>query len=756
MSAKPTATWTRNDSSADARPLVSVIVPVYNVERFLDQALASIEAQTLRDIEIICVNDGSTDRSPEIMREHAVRDDRVRVIDKPNGGYGSACNRGLREARGTWIAIVEPDDWIDPAMYERMTSFAAGFDGDIDIVKTPYWRVIDPDTPEQHLLNCSYKGRVKPKRQPFALTDGGVEHLLIHHPSIWSALYRADFLAERGIAFHEIPGAGWADNPFLVETLCQAHAIVYLDEAFYYYREETADKASSFAFKNASVPFERWHDMMDVLERLEVTDESILRVQYRRGFTYLDYIASEIDPNDPQMAAIMRKMFARMRDRLVMVEPAIPPAWKRLYCEVKGLPQPSRNPLPYYTTLAAASLYSMRNIGPAETLKLVGAGARRDQTAGSAQAQPHFSEPGGAATVAKGASDVPDVRLSIVIPAYNAERYLKDCLDSVTAQTHAPYEVVCVDDGSTDATLNLLEERAARDSRFVVVTKENGGPSSARNAGIRAATGDFICFLDADDALEPRACERITDEIARTGCDCIVFGWSCFPPETANEWLRARTNVRDAFYPRFSEELLFDEMTQPFLRVAVRRDVLIDNGIAFDEALRVGEDAAFLFALYPRANATKLISDKLYRYRMPHEGSITTTAYDGSATKCVDDLNMLVVVFQDWKKAGLLRQHSGKLVHWLVNFFLYTALRQPAPLRDELAYSYKLLLEANFTQDEILALDIPAHDFKLIDLILNLDGNAPLDTRELSQAMLSWRIAEYGPTDLLKTALSRL
>ncbi len=756
MSAKRTAISIPNNAYDDTgTPLVSVIVPVYNVERFLDQALDSIEGQTLRNLEIVCVNDGSTDRSPEIMREHARRDERVRVIDKPNGGYGSACNRGLREARGFWIAIVEPDDWIDPSMYERMTSFAARFSETLDIVKTPYWRVIDPDTPEQHMLNCSYKGRVKPKRQPFALTDGGVEHLLIHHPSIWSALYRADFLRERGIAFREIPGAGWADNPFLVETLCQARAIAYLDEAFYYYREETAEKTSSFAFKNANVPFERWHDMMDVLERLEVTDESVLRAQYRRGFTYLDYIVDEIDPNDPRMVAIMRAMFSRMRDDLVLSEPAISPAWKRHYCRMKGLPQPSRNPLPYYTTLAAASLYSLRNIGPAETLKLVGAVAKRDQTAGSAQAKPQLADTETKNAGAHGQPGEPAPRLSVVIPAYNAARYLGECLDSIAAQTVAPYEIVCVDDGSTDTTLALLEERAEQNSRIVVVRKPNGGPSSARNAGIQAATGDYVCFLDADDLLEPRACERITEE-ARTGCDCIVFGWTCFPPETANDWLRERGNVRDAFYPRFREELLFDEMTQPFLRVAVKRDVLVDNGIAFDEALRVGEDAAFLFALYPRAGATKLVSDKLYRYRMPHEGSITTTAYDGSAVKCVDDLNMLVAVFQDWHTAGLLHRHGARLVHWLVNFFLYTALRQPAPLRDDLAYSYKLLLEAHFTEAELLALPLPAHDYKLLDLILNLSDEKPLNNRELPQAMLRWRLAEYGPTHLLKTALARL
>ena len=110
----------RNDSQA----LVSVIVPIYNVEKYLDQCLDSIEAQTHRNIEVLCINDGSTDGSRAIMAAHAKKDPRVRVIDKENGGYGQGCNRGLSLAKGEWVSIIEPDDWIDPTMYE-----AARIDG---------------------------------------------------------------------------------------------------------------------------------------------------------------------------------------------------------------------------------------------------------------------------------------------------------------------------------------------------------------------------------------------------------------------------------------------------------------------------------------------------------------------------------------------------------------------------------------------------------------------------------------------------
>ena len=178
-----------NDAAADIAasentqtPDVSVILPIFNTERYLDQALDSVSEQSLRSIEIICVNDGSTDGSLEIMQVHGAQDSRIRIIDKQNEGYGASCNRGISEARGRYIAILEPDDWIESNMLVDMIALADSFDQDIDIVKTPYWRIWMPDTPEQRKVNCSYRSRIKPAMQPFTIHDPGVTHLLPAHP----------------------------------------------------------------------------------------------------------------------------------------------------------------------------------------------------------------------------------------------------------------------------------------------------------------------------------------------------------------------------------------------------------------------------------------------------------------------------------------------------------------------------------------------------------------------------------------------
>lgn len=354
------------------QPLISVIVPIFNAEPYLDQCLSSIEGQTCRDLEIICLNDGSTDGSLETMRAHAEDDRRIVVIDKSNQGYGATCNRGLDEAHGKWISIIEPDDWIEPDMYRAMMAHAESLDARVDIVKTPYWRIIDPDTPQQRKINCSYRRRVKVGAQPFPIS--AAPHLLRHHPSIWSAVYRADFLRENGIRFHEIPGAGWADNPFLVDTLCQTDCIAYMDAPFYCYREETPEKSKATALNNTMMPFDRWMDMADSIERIGRADETVLRELYQRAFTYFDGTVEFTGERDDVMKAMTGIVNRMERVDLVLDNPDISPAQKELFVRLRGLGDDARKRIKGGTwkkKLVGEALYSLRNAGIGYTASMV-------------------------------------------------------------------------------------------------------------------------------------------------------------------------------------------------------------------------------------------------------------------------------------------------------------------------------------------------------------------------------------------------
>lgn len=347
---------------------ISVIVPIFNAAPYLEQCLDSILCQNQPGMEVICLNDGSTDDSLSIMQAYANANGKVRVIDKPNEGYGATCNRGIAEARGHWISIIEPDDWIRPGMYSAMLAYAGRFDEEPDIVKTPYLRVIDPDTPQQTIINCSYRGRV-PGNRLFRIQEG--IHLIQHHPSIWSALYRKDFLDANDIRFKPIPGAGWADNPFLMETMLKAQKIAYLDKPFYCYREETEEKSRAVAVNNTMLPFDRWHDMMDIIEELGVTDEVILRAHYRRGFIYLSGVYSFVSLEDERLSCAIRDMFGRMDPALVLNDPEIPPFDRKLFAKTMGIDDAKISGLGFAGFMLGRGLYFMANTGLPYTARMV-------------------------------------------------------------------------------------------------------------------------------------------------------------------------------------------------------------------------------------------------------------------------------------------------------------------------------------------------------------------------------------------------
>lgn len=326
--------------NGDAQALVSVIVPTYNAEKFLDQCLDSICAQTHRNLEVLCINDGSIDSSLSIMKAHAEKDARIRIIDKENGGYGAGCNRGLAEAKGEWISIIEPDDWIDSGMYADMLAFASRFEERIDIIKTPWWDIRCWDDPAtMKAYPCLLEGHVRQSKRPCTLAEQ--PELLEFHPAIWSAIYRRGFLDDHGIRFPEYPGAGWADNPFLIETLCQANTILYLDKRYYRYRADLPGSTLNHATEDAvRRPFDRWVSMLDIMKRLGIDDPRILESHYLRGFTYVEGAIYDDGANNPIVQEGARTVFGLMDEDIVLASAKISGKRKREYCRMLGK-QPS-------------------------------------------------------------------------------------------------------------------------------------------------------------------------------------------------------------------------------------------------------------------------------------------------------------------------------------------------------------------------------------------------------------------------------
>lgn len=226
------------------RPKVSIVVPIYNVEKYLRECIDSILRQTLKEIEIILVDDGSPDKSGKIIDEYAKKDSRVVAVHQKNAGYSAAVNLGIDMARGEYIGIIESDDWIESDMYESLYESAKKYS--TDVTKGGFYVYNSSlSGAAQDTVFCNAAGadlRLAPNGA-FKLSDW--PKIIAIHASIWAAIYRADFVKK--IKIPETAGASYQDFPFMVETMCKAEKISVVKRQFVHWRNDPGQGNSTSA-----------------------------------------------------------------------------------------------------------------------------------------------------------------------------------------------------------------------------------------------------------------------------------------------------------------------------------------------------------------------------------------------------------------------------------------------------------------------------------------------------------------------------
>lgn len=216
-------------------PKVSVVVPCYNVEKYLNECIDSILNQTLQDIEVICVNDGSTDSTLDILNNYASKDKRVIVINKANSGYGNTMNMGLNAATGEYIGIIESDDFADINMFKDLYNIAK--ENDADIVKGDWYNYWSKN-------NFARKNnRISPAKANKLTSVHDDKSLLRINPSVWSAIYKREFLNSNNIRFLETPGASYQDLGFTFKVFALAKRVILTDKAYLYYRQDNMNSS---------------------------------------------------------------------------------------------------------------------------------------------------------------------------------------------------------------------------------------------------------------------------------------------------------------------------------------------------------------------------------------------------------------------------------------------------------------------------------------------------------------------------------
>ena len=220
--------------------------------------------------------------------------------------------------------------------------------------------------------------------------------------------------------------------------------------------------------------------------------------------------------------------------------------------------------------------------------------------------------------------------VSIIIPVYNTEKYLREALDTVLAQTMTDIEVLCVDDGSTDSSLDILHEYAAKDPRVTVFTQDHQYAGAARNLGIKHAAGKYLLFLDSDDLFDPQMVEKSYARAEETNADICVFSGEMFDDITGE-----RRPAPNYCRPDLCPEAVFSAKDHPKEIFTVsypgpcnklfRREFIITEGIEF-QAIHSCNDVAFVLTAMACAKRIALLNEPLFSYRQ-HSGSLTHTRH---------------------------------------------------------------------------------------------------------------------------------
>ncbi len=439
-------------------PFFSIIIPVYNVEKYLKQCIESVSLQDFRDFEIILVDDGSPDNCPALCDEYAGKYDFIRVIHKMNGGLSDARNVGLDAASGKYILFIDSDDFWDDShalsdMYEKLRFT----DADVLIFGMRKYYQNDNVFSEKRIPTCNNVNSLS-----YSETIIELQRTNSFAASACDKAMKRSFIEHNQMRF--VKGQLSEDIEWCAKILLAKPYIVILSKCIYVYRQQNSISISSnIGLKNIT-------DISDVIKKYT----AIAQKQEQQNVTLLNFMAEQY--------VLWMYITNLVETRLISY----------LLEDMKGLFfLLNYTVYPHVYKIARAKYAGFYAIRKMLSLKN------------------KFTPP----------------VITIIIPVYNTEKYLRKCLDSLLAQTYTNIEIVLVDDGSTDSSGKICDEYAEKYSHIKVIHKKNGGLSSARKAGAENAIGEFITIVDSDDWIEPDMIARMVATKLEKDVDLVICSY---------------------------------------------------------------------------------------------------------------------------------------------------------------------------------------------------------------------------------------
>lgn len=316
----------------------------------------------------------------------------------------------------------------------------------------------------------------------------------------------------------------------------------------------------------------------------------------------------------------------------------------------------------------------------------------------------------------------PDI--SVIVPVYNVERYLEECLDSLVGQTHRNIEIICVDDGSKDSSGEILRRYAGEDERVRVISQANSGVAHSRNVALDEAKGTYVLFVDSDDYISLNACELMLARANETNAEIVVFGGKTFP---TMHWADASFACNDVVYENDSvQAVLYERGSRPLMcNKLYLRSMLDSHQMRFQENLKLGEDHAFQFVVFPLCKTIAFMKDCLYFYRGRPDSAVASRK-DDHGQKARMHFDVVKHVLGEWKERGFLVGHEKEMAEWACSFLYNDLPKADFDMRAVMAADFDGLLKEYFGEGVADILSEPCREqYEVMTDPCRVDSSAP-------------------------------
>ena len=604
-------------------PKISIIIPVYNAEDFLMECLDSVLQQEEKRIEVICINDGSTDGSAKILAEYEQKDDRIVVITQENTGLSATRNRGVSAANGEYIQFLDSDDKLRKGALKNLLTQAQ--EQALDILYFEGDTFFEESFSDREGFK-RYEGMYRAKAQlPEGVFTGSelfamLNEIKSYRSSACMQFIRRAFLLECGITF--LKGIYYEDNIFTLKTMTQAQRVAYRPEALYLRRmRENSIVTSAKGYNHYRSYVIAFAEMSQYVFSADLPQSVMpgVRAQLQSLLNHASAVFSELTPEQKRQAeekyaqSLILNMYAsfgskadglavqgRQKSKLKWWAANIISKVKKVVYLLKteGFKSTSRKVWMKLTNTPPTLTIPQRNAyQPSEKFDAIKRQAWQPE-------------------------GVPFI--SVVLPVYNGEAYLTQTIKSLQAQTLQNAEFIFVDDGSTDHSADLIRTAAAADARIQLVQQENTNAGAARNHGLDHAKGEYVIFLDSDDTFDPDLLALTYDRAISTDAQVVMFDADILMlPEGSKkepDWMQQTKNLPDGvFAGKDAPQHLF-QMLNPWTKL-YNRAYIASEGFRYQSQYSTN-DAYFTIVALACAQRIATLPRRLVHYHVGHSTNI--------------------------------------------------------------------------------------------------------------------------------------